>query len=483
MCTLWSVCINMADVQKLRNNFLQFGTLRPSLIQRAKHFFTKSSSIYSNPDLRWVNYSFVINDCNRKNYIKEGWNKNVTLYSIVRKIAKTCATAPWGAYKIKDEQSFKQYKAIGSQRQTEASLKNLQLIKRKALEPVENDKLNDLMDAPNPTMGQSEYHEGLFTYKLLTGNAYEWANLLEAGNNRGKPQELWLLPPQYIEIIATGGWPVMPAGYTLTEGEPIDFSLQEVLHSKYFNPNYSYIGQHLYGFSPLQAAWLANQQDLDARDAAIEILQNRGARKLITSENITPTNAKEQAGRLKERWRQEMIEGRGGIVLMPGKGQVLDVGLGIEDLKILDISNYTQDDLCNAYGVWSGLFNSGSNQKYDNVEQFRKDFIINTILPELNQLRDARNRKLQADWGYKGSGIVLDYDQTVYIELQEDLKKLAEWLSQAWWFTPNEKRVYMNESENDNPAMNEVYIPTNYNLITDVGMDVQALPETGLENE
>lgn len=473
----------MSDVQKLRNNFLQYGTFRPSLFQRAKSILTKANPIFNNPQLQWIPYSFIINDCNRNGYIKEGWNKNVTLYSIVRKIAKTCSYAPWGAYKIRDEQSFKQYKALSSQHQTTTSLKNLQIIKRKALEPVNDTRLNDLISNPNPLMSGSEYTEGLFTYKLLTGNAYEYAVRPDAGNNAGKPLELWLLPPQYTEIKVTDTFPVRPVGYVLTEGGPIDFGLEEVNHIKYFNPNYSYIGQHLYGFSPLQAAWIANQQDNDAREAAIEILQNRGVRKLITSEIITPTNAKEQAGRLKERWRQEMIENKGGIVLMPGKGQVLDVGLGIEDLKILDISNYTQDDLCNAYGVWSGLFNSGANQKYDNVDQFRKDFIINTVLPELNSLRDGRNMKLNTAWGYKGSGVVLDYDSTVYVELQADMKELAEWLKLADWFTPNEKRVYMNENESDIPEMNMIYMDSNKAPITDLGMTVPGLPETGLNGE
>lgn len=168
---------------------------------------------------------------------------------------------------------------------------------------------------------------------------------------------------------------------------------------------------------------------------------------------------------------------------MPGKGGSIDVGLGINDLKILEISNYTQDDLCNVYGVWSGLFNSGSNQKYDNVNQFRKDFIINTILPELNQLRDARNYKLKTDWGYKGSGIVLDYDPTVYVELQEDMKELAQWLAMTDWFTPNEKRAYMNEPPLDIPGMDMVYLPQNKIPIEEMSMSVPELPETGLNDE
>lgn len=476
---------------KAELNFLRYGTVRPSALQviksmpgRLVSFLKKDSFIPSS--YSWMGFGSAVTEQNKANFIKEGWNKSATVYSIVRKIAKTCAYAPWGAYRVKDEQGFKRYKAISVQQQNGTSLKQLQLLRHKALEPVNDQVLNDLMSNPNPTQGSAEYHEGLFTYKLLTGDAYEYGDIVTAGANGGKPSELWLLPPQYVGIVPTKTFPVLPMGYILNSGRPINFTPEEILHTKYFNPNYSISGNHLYGFSPLQAAWLTVQEDNDAKDAAIEMLQNRGVRGIVGMEGWVPDKmsanvVKEQAGLLKERWRQTQIENRGGIIPVSGKVGFAAVGLSISDLKILEISNYTQDDICNVYGVWSGLFNSNSNQKYDNVEQFRKDFIINTILPELNALRDARNRKLQTDWGYKGSGIVLDYDSTVYVELQDDMEKLAKWLSQAYWFTGNEKRIYMNESENDNPMMNEILVPQNLIPLND--LNISELPETGLNDE
>lgn len=432
-------------------------------------------------------FGSTIQDVSKQNTITHAWNKNATVYAIVRKIAKTCAYAPWGPYRVKDEQEYKRYKALSAQQHTAKSLGALQIARVKSLEPVQNNKLNDLYNNPNPLMSGSEYTEALITYKLLTGDAYEWGRLMDIGVNRGKPGEFWPLPAQYMQIYTNGRFPAAISKYMLFGGgEPKEFTPEEVLHTKYFNPNYSITGAHLYGFSPLQAAWLTVQEDNDAKDAGIEVLQNRGPRKLITVKNDaiqTAAQAKEQAGRLKERWREEMLQSRGGIVLMPGEGAAVDVGLSINDLKILEISNYTQDDLCNVYGVWSGLFNSQSNQKYDNVGQFRKDFIINTILPELNALREARNYKLRTDWGYKGSGIVVDYDPTVYIELQSDMKALAEWLEIAWWFSPNKKLIYMNETPEDNPAMDRVYIPSNYVPIDEVGMEPSPLPETGIADE
>lgn len=483
------------QIAKYHRNFLKYGKVNPTAIQRIGGFFgslTRKKDIPLGPGLnQFLGFGSVIENSNKSNYIEKGWNKSATVYSIVRKIAKTCSYAPWGAYKIVDEQSFKRYKAMSAQHQTASGIKATMMIRQKALEPVNDRLLNDLMDHPNPTMSGSEYIEGLFTYKLLTGDAYEWGVKLDSGNDRGKPQQLWLLPSQYVDIeTSIGGYPQLPVGYVLNEGQPKHFDPEEILHIKYFNPNYSSIGNHLYGFSPLQAAWLSIQEDNSAKDAAIEMLQNRGPRGVLsmegwTAKEMTAQMAKEQAGLLKERFRQELIEGKGGIVTVAGKASYVSIGLNIADLKILEISDYTMRDICNVYGVWEGLFNSNSDSTNGQfkVEQFKKDFILNTVLTELNSLKSSRNHKLQTDWGYKGSGIVLDYDPTVYMELQDDLKEMAEWLERAWWYTGNEKRVYMNDNESDNPMMNEILVPQNLIPLSDLGADVSELPEMGLSGE
>lgn len=472
--------MRMTRAEKTERNLIVFGSVKPTLADRLKalpallkSILTKSSDNFiPATQYGWFGMGSTIQDASKINAINEGWNKNATLYSIVRKIAKTCACAPWQVYKVVDDQAYKRYKAMSMQEQTSKTFAQLHLAKVKALQPVQSHPLNDLYANPNPQNSGSEYTEALITYKLLTGDAYEWGRMV----SRGTVAELWPLPSHLMQIISNGMFPVGVLKYALLAGTVVQFTPEEVLHTKYFNPNYSFLGNHLYGFSPLQAAWLNLQQDNDARDAAIEMLQNRGVRGIMTLPGITSDSvAAETAGRLKERWREMQIEDRGGIVAMPGDGKFVPVGLTMADLKILEISGYTQDDLCNVYNVWSGLFNSQGTQTHDNVNQYKKDFIVSVILPELNSLRDARNNKLQRDWGYKGKGIVLDYDATVFSELQEDMEKLATWLNTAWWFTPNKKLAYMNESPEDNPAMDRVYIPSTYVPIDEVGMtDVPA---------
>lgn len=472
----------MADVQLVQKNFNKFakyGTVLPTIKDRVKSLFRTKSNPFYPASLSYWGFGSSVNSATGIGAITEGWDKNVTLYSIVRKIAKTCSYAPGGIYKVKDEQAFKRYKALSAQYHTAASFKNLNIAKIKALEPVQSHPLNDLYANPNPLQSGPEFEEALETYQLLTGNAYEWGRIL----SRGVVGELWPQPAQYMQIVPNNMFPIGISKYILMAGTTHEFTTQEILHTKYFNPNYDINGSHLYGFSPLQAAWLTLLEDNEAKSAAIELLQNRGPRKIITNTLVTASNAKEQTSRIKEQWREEILEGRGGIIVAGGEGKVLDVGLGINDLKILEISGFTKDDLCNAYGIPSVLLNSGGSKDFTSpVEQFRKDFIINTILPELRMRANARTRKMK-DWGYGGQGLVFDYDTTVYTELQEDKKAMAEWLLITDWFTQNEKRVFMGENESDIDGMNMAYINSNKIPVSEAGMEVQPLPETGLDGE
>src|SRR5699024_2445913 len=119
-----------------------------------------------------------------------------------------------------------------------------------------------------------------------------------------------------------------------------------VLHSKYWNPKYNSMGSSLYGFSLLQSAYTSTLEDNEAREAAIEIIHNRGIRGGLAMEALQENQdlASEAAGTLKERWRQTQKEDKGGIVPIAGKANFLRMGLPLEDLKILEMRNYTRED-------------------------------------------------------------------------------------------------------------------------------------------
>lgn len=444
----------------------KYGTLRPSFGQRLKFtlksLFGGSGWMYNSHS--FYNTGFSLVNWNKQKGVTKGFNANQVVYSIISKIAKTCSYAQWGSYKVIDSGAYDEYMGLSKQQLQVKDIGSLLRLKTKALQRIHDDRLEHLLKYPNKEQSASEYMENLIGYKLLTGDFYEWSRLIPSGENEGKPLDFHCLPSQYMMIdIHKGSFPIEIDQYRLENGDKtIVFDPKEILHGRYFNPNFDFNGNHLYGFSPLQAGWLALLQDNESRDAGIEILQNRGVRGVLSIKNDamrTQKMANEQAGLLKERWKQESYENRGGLVLTPGVASWTKVGLSLDDMKILEIGEYTLDDLCNIYGVSSVLFNSRTNSKYDNFEQARKDFIINSILPILNQYKDARNQKLFQDWGYGGSGIVIDYDVSGFVELQQDLAKQSEWLNRSWWLTPNERRSYMRELPLQDEDMDKVYIP------------------------
>ncbi len=229
-------------------------------------------------------------------------------------------------------------------------------------------------------------------------------------------------------------------------------------------------GNHLYGFSPLDAAWLSNLQDNNAREAAIELLQNRGRRGIFTFETDVIkeyAHFQEAKGRIKEEWRNSSREYKDDIMPMFGKGQWHNVGLSTKDLAVIEICGMTTDDLCNAYGVSSLLFNNHTASTRDNLLIARKDMITSVVIPLLTTIRDGRNRKLNKDWNPEKENIVADFDQTIYTELEIDKKATAEWMRAAGCFTDNEIRVQLNFEAHTSPLSEDVWKKT-----TDVPMSM-----------
>lgn len=471
-----------------QKNFLLYGNAKPSLLTRLKALpallsnQTLFQTFQQNQYARY-GFGFTIDPWNKNRAIQKGYDLNALVYAIIKKIAKTASYAPWGAYRVVDDQQYKRYKSLSLM--GGESLTATRVAKVKALEPVKDSRLTELLTYPNPEQTFSEFIENLIGYRLITGDAYMWANMGEIGGNAGKPLELHVLPSQFMNIVTEPGFPVGVLGYMLQDGSKRGFTADEVMHSKYWNPNYDVIGSHLYGFSPLQAAWLTVQQDNDAKQAAIEILQNRGPRGVLAMESLADQPdqvAAEQSGRLKQRWEETRREYRGGIVPIGGKAEWISVGLSINDMKILEIGDYTRETLCNVYGVSSILFNNDAASTLDNYKMAVKEFITNAVLTEANSIRDDLNRKLSTVWGYRGSGIIVDYDASVYSELNEDVGKLVAWLAQAYWLTPNQRLQFQGETVSDDPLMDKYYFPNNLVPLEDLtmGQDIPLPPANDL---
>jgi hypothetical protein len=53
--------------------------------------------------------------------------------------------------------------------------------------------------------------------------------------------------------------------------------------------------------------------------------------------------------------------------------------------------------------------------------------LTRVVIPELEAFKQAFNKKLQTDWGGM-DGVIIDYDQTSFSELEEDKNEQMKWL-------------------------------------------------------
>lgn len=114
-----------------------------------------------------------------------------------------------------------------------------------------------LLQRPNPMDSRNELLVNTVSFLLLTGNAYWW---LSVSDEDAPPDELWLLPSQFVEPLPDER--LWIRGYRLNTGNgtPQILEPHEIVHFKMFNPN-----SHYSGMSPLDALRTVARGDLAAQ--------------------------------------------------------------------------------------------------------------------------------------------------------------------------------------------------------------------------
>lgn len=371
-------------------------------------------------------------------YITEGYQANDIVYAGVMLIMDKIRVAPWGLYKVVDEEALKQYRAIVSNKMDSKDFVKALQLRKKALEPITNynrqsGKLNELMQWPNDRTTWNDLIADGAGMKMITGNEMLWANLLDAGANQGLPQELFNMPAQYVRPIATTPWPQRIVGWQLDAGEVKTFNRDEVLHVKFWNPDYSINGAGLLGMSPLKAGSKTLTRNNAAKKAGSVQLDNNGAAGIVyVDDQLVPAAGRDaQRDIVKRGWAKEHsgAENYGKLAFSGYKMGYVSVGNTLKDMDLTGIEAVDLRRIFNLWGIPSQLGNDPDNKTYNSLKEAEKALTTRCALPHLTAKRDHLNRKLQTDWGFKGVNVYADFDMSVYTELQEDQKEKWEWVS------------------------------------------------------
>lgn len=418
------------------------------------------------PAYRIINGRLVAYDDNRETYIIKGYNLNDHVYSIINLITNKAKEAPWGIYKIENENSYKALQSIC--RKSEWSAQDFVKAKdlhRKALKPVENaGKWGELLQYPNDTQTFPELVGDAIMYKLLVGNAYIYGRVLKGGVNGGMPYDLNNLPAQWTNIIATDLFPVTATGYWVNMWPDARYTPQEVMHLRTPNPNWNVQGQQLYGMAPLKAGLRRLQKNNSLTEAEAAMYANQGVNGVLhmkaTPGSVDGDQLIAEVQALKETLTNEWegAANKGKIGLSAYDVAFENMGLTAEEMAMIESGMVDLRYLCNIFGgVPSQLLNDPTNKHYNNYKEGEKALTSRCVMPHLTQYRDNLNRMGQRSWGMP-KGTVADFDVTVFSELQADVKETADWTSKLIAIIPNEQRELCGLAAVDDPQMNEPWV-------------------------
>lgn len=363
-------------------------------------------------------------------YINNGYKKNLNIYAVVNWIIKKASMIQWQLYEI-DKQG-----------------KKIQVYKHAVL---------DLLNRPNPVQGSPEFIENLLGFKLLTGESFITKIPAITGENKGMPLELWVIPPPIMSVNFDPYG--IPSKYTIETGTTeYDIEKEDVLYLKYFNPT----KDNFRGMSPIEAGCYAVTQNNDAYEANMKLLQNLGAQGVLTVVDEQTELTQPQAEELEKKYYEKYggVKGYGRILVSGTKMSWVQIGLKATDLALIESIKMGLRDICNLYNLSSQLFNDPDNKTYSNMKEARKSGITDVVIPELSLITGEFNRWLIPYYEIKeNKKYLLDFDRTVYPELQEDMEKLGLWLIREWGLTPNQRLEKLGFPANDSPLMDEIYIP------------------------
>lgn len=410
----------------------------------------------------------VLPDIDAEKAVTDGYNANDAVYSIIKTDAEKFASIP--RY-VADAKKLEE-------KRRKVPLQYKALVKAEAINAgMSKEALSKLLNRPNPYQGQAAFFKTVRSYYKTCGESFMWLN---RGDTDGlTDDQIALLPVLEMYPLPSYRTDVVPdpenlwgvTGYLLDAGgTKIPFKKSEVIHWKDTNLTFdTTTKEHLRGMSPLKPGAGTLQQNNDATHSAIRMYQNDGVKAAIynkTLDKMTPTQETQMRNVIDRKINNNDV--KGAVAALQGEWGVIDLSKSSIDLDLLKGKEASMMMLCFLFGVPYTLFDP--NTAWANSEWQQKNWVSNRIMPASTELDDELNRVLLRAFALEGKFIIqCDYSQLP--EMQADMKALTEWLKEAWWITPNEKRDLMGWEKSSEALMDEYWVPNGFTPMSQVGGD------------
>lgn len=366
---------------------------------------------------------------NMDEYIQRAYQANAMVYSVVSFIAQKAADVPIYVHEWTNEGKGKR---------------------------IYGHELEKWIYRPNPHQGKATFLEQYFTFKLTTGNTYIYFPILEAGVNKGKFKEGWVLPANEVEIISGGAMQPIQQYRVLWGTQEIKYSPDTILHDIFPTLDFGY-GRELYGMSPIQSARGIITKSNEAYRSQQKAMENMGVNVIVSADTgVDATFTQGQAQALQDTWAKKY--GKSSMRNVPAftdaNIKVHPLGLSPVDLGIIDDQKLNLRDICNIYHVPTEIFNDPDNKTNSNKQESRKAVYTDAVMPLVNQFLDNFNRFIGDTWGEQ---IYIEADWTAIPELQADRKLLMDVYAKGveiGAYTRNEFRKKLgDEGDESNPNL------------------------------
>ena len=330
-------------------------------------------------------------------FLEEGYEGNVDVYSVIKKITDT-------------------YKAVPTivERQTS-----------EGWELVEDSLIQELMDNPNPGKGYTwdDIDEMIATYLLANGNSYLVG---QEGLFNSRIAEVDVLPAPNVTINSNNDFFMPNIKYHFElNNQRLQFESEAVEHIRFFNPSFMSVQDSFKGLSPIEVASRVVKVGNDRWDADANLLQNRGAIGLVTDKSnrpMTPDEARQvQAGFDRD---TAGTNNYGKIKVTNKDLSYIQMAMSSADLQLIEKNVINLRSICSVYGVDSSLFNDPANQTYNNRKEAEKALYTNAIIPLARKISQKHTKFIAENLMGAGYRIIKDFEK---IEaLQTDKKQEAE---------------------------------------------------------
>lgn len=435
-------------------------------------------------------------------YIERGYTYNDIVFAVVKKILDKAVCAPWASYKVVDEKSYFAGKAIlkkisTSSGDTSGDYQKAMRMMQKGLVRANDSKLDELLQFPNENETFADLNYSHWGYKLVTGDYYEagWSGLYSDGLNAGKLMQLYTLPPQYMSILGSQGLPLTEAAYLLQLGTELPFTREDILHEKYWNPEWDIYGNQLYGMSPLKAYLKRLQRNNLLQVRGGKMAQNGGADVAVYLDDARITSeddfklSLEQSAKLKQTWQNEQkgVENAGSTVWSPFKLGAVRLGLTAVEMDMLAAEEFDLKMGALIYNAPPVLFSTDAST-YNNMLTGERSLTANCAMPLILSRESSFNRKLRSLPAYKRSNVIACPDFSVFTELEANKKETVDWLEKSGLPTYRKYEILGEERppEMNDEEWNAVIIPSGWQLMgdlfmqpTDITGDINALDRIG----